>query len=92
MKIIKRSGVEADFDPQKIVVAVTKANNSVPQYRRITTDKISEIADKVSDIAERLGRAMNVEEIQDNVERLLMQSGSYEVSKAYIALCPKLGQ
>jgi len=84
MKIIKRSGVEADFDPQKIVVAVTKANNSVPQYRRITTDKISEIADKVSDIAERLGRAMNVEEIQDNVERLLMQSGSYEVSKAYI--------
>ena len=84
MKIIKRSGVEADFDPQKIVVAITKANNSVPQYRRLTVDKISEIATQVTDIAERLGRALNVEEIQDNVERLLMQAGSYEVAKAYI--------
>ena len=84
MKIIKRSGVEADFDPQKIVVAITKANDSVPQYRRLTVDKISEIATQVTDIAERLGRALNVEEIQDNVERLLMQAGSYEVAKAYI--------
>lgn len=84
MKIIKRSGVEADFDPQKIVVAITKANDSVPQYRRLSVDKISEIATQVTDIAERLGRALNVEEIQDNVERLLMQAGSYEVAKAYI--------
>ena len=84
MKIIKRSGVEADFDPQKIVVAITKANDSVPQYRRLSVDKISEIATRVTDIAERLGRALNVEEIQDNVERLLMQAGSYEVAKAYI--------
>lgn len=84
MKIIKRSGVEADFDPQKIVVAITKANDSVPQYRRLSVDKISEIATQVTDIAERLGRALNVEEIQDNVERLLMQVGAYEVAKAYI--------
>lgn len=84
MKIIKRSGVEADFDPQKIVVAITKANDNVPQYRRLSVDKISEIATQVTDIAERLGRALNVEEIQDNVERLLMQVGSYEVAKAYI--------
>lgn len=84
MKIIKRSGIEADFDPQKIVVAITKANDSIPQYRRLSVDKISEIASQVTDIAERLGRALNVEEIQDNVERLLMQAGSYEVAKAYI--------
>lgn len=86
MKIIKRSGVEVDFDPQKIVVAITKANDSVPQYRRLPVDKVSEIATQVTNIAERLGRALNVEEIQDNVERLLVQAGpyAYEVAKAYI--------
>ena len=29
MKIIKRSGAEVEFNPEKIVIAVTKANESV---------------------------------------------------------------
>ncbi|MEE0898113.1 MAG: ATP cone domain-containing protein, partial [Acutalibacteraceae bacterium] len=36
MKIIKRSGAEVDFDAQKIVVAVTKANESVVPSNRMS--------------------------------------------------------
>ena len=40
MKIIKRSGAEADFDPRKIVTAVTKANESVVPSARMSAVQI----------------------------------------------------
>ena len=36
MKIIKRNGAEEVFDIQKIVVAVTKANDAVEENVRMT--------------------------------------------------------
>ena len=36
MKIIKRNGSEVDFDITKIIVAVTKANDVVPENERMT--------------------------------------------------------
>ena len=84
MKIIKRSGTEATFDISKIIVAITKANNSVAQNVRMSAEQIREIADKVS--AQCLGatRALSVEEIQDLVENEIMDRKAFTVARAYI--------
>ena len=67
MKIIKRSGAEAVFDRAKITAAVTKANESVSQSKRLTKKQIEQIGDNVEEIAANRKRALNVEEIQDIV-------------------------
>ena len=72
MKIIKRNGSEAVFDITKIIAAVTKANNVVPESQRLTNHQIIELADKVQATCLNRGHAMNVEEIQDIVEDAIM--------------------
>ena len=44
MKIIKRNGSEVDFDLNKIIVAVTKAN-SASDKKELTASQINEIAE-----------------------------------------------
>ena len=51
MKIIKRSGAEVEFDPHKIVIAVTKANASVVPSARMTDVQIRRIAEDVESAA-----------------------------------------
>ena len=84
MKIIKRNRSEADFDRSKIEIAVTKANNSVPEGERMTPVQIERIADSVQKVCEGMGRALSVEEIQDLVEKQIMAHGAFEVAKHYI--------
>ena len=79
MKIIKRSGVEVDFDLQKIIVAMQKANKSVEPNLRLDEDKIVSMAKKVERQAKKVQRTLNVEEIQDMVENELMASGAFAV-------------
>ena len=47
MKIIKRNGSEVVFDIEKIVVAVTKANEAAPEKARMTELQIQRIAQSV---------------------------------------------
>ena len=84
MKVIKRNGAEVEFDIDKIITAITKANNAVPEAIRMTKVQIQRISDSVAVSCDTLGRAPSVEEIQDMVERQIMQHGAYEVAKAYI--------
>ena len=84
MKIIKRSGTEATFDISKIIVAITKANNSVAESARLTTEQIREIADKVSKECLSATRALSVEEIQDLVENEIMDRKAFTVARSYI--------
>jgi len=84
MKIIKRNGSENVFDIDKIITAITKANNAVEAPYRMTSVQINRIADKVVDSCIELGRAPSVEEVQDMVERQIMAHGAYEVAKVYI--------
>ena len=72
MKIIKRNGAEAVFDINKIVNAITKANNAVEEPVRMTPLQIQRISEKVSITCEELGRSPSVEEIQDMVEKSIM--------------------
>ena len=84
MKIIKRNGTEVSFDIDKIVMAVTKANNAVDEKVRMTPLQIDRISHSVQTACEEMGRSPSVEEIQDLVEKAIMAHGAYEVAKVYI--------
>ena len=84
MKIIKRSGSELDFDFNKIIVAVTKANESVVPSERMTPIQIRRIAEDVEMAASNMNRALNVEEIQDMVEDQIMNQRAFSVARSYI--------
>ncbi len=84
MKIIKRNKSEMTFDVEKIVNAITKANDVVEDSEKMTTMQIRRIADSVQKKCETMGRALSVEEIQDLVEKQIMAHGAYEVAKRYI--------
>ena len=84
MKIIKRSGAEVEFNPQKIVVAVTKANDSVVPSARMSEVQIKRIAEDVESAALNMNRALSVEEIQDMVEDQIMNQRAFDVARRYI--------
>ena len=84
MKIIKRSGSEVAFDPQKIVTAVTKANESVVPSARMSAIQIKRIAEDVESAAQNMNRSLSVEEIQDMVEDQIMNQRAFDVARRYI--------
>ena len=84
MKIIKRNGAEVVFDIEKIVMAVTKANQTAEEKARLTPLQIQRIAQAVQISCEEMGRSPSVEEIQDLVEKAIMAHGAFEVTKQYI--------
>ena len=93
MKIIKRNGSEVNFDENKILVAITKANESVPESDRMTELQIKRITESVVIACENFGRAPSVEEIQDLVEKKIMAHGAFEVvlrhsSEKFVTQCP----
>ncbi len=84
MKIIKRNGSEMTFDPRKIIVAVTKANESVVPSARMSPVQIKRIAEDVESAALNMNRALSVEEIQDMVEDQIMNQRAFDVARRYI--------
>jgi len=83
MNVIKRSGEEVVFDPEKISAAIRKAS-AATENAKLSEDKISLITDKVVENCQKLGRAPSVEEIQDMVEKELMEQAPYALTKNYI--------
>ena len=83
MKIIKRNGSEADFDLNKIIVAVTKAN-SASEKEELTASQIKDIAEYVEFKIQKANRALSVEEIQDVVENQIMAQGAFDVARRYV--------
>ncbi len=84
MKIIKRSGQEVTFNPEKIAAAVAKANAATTGARELTPGQIRAIADRIEDFAAHIGRPLSVEEIQELVETEIMKEGAYKTAKRYI--------
>ena len=84
MKIIKRNGTEVVFDINKIIVAVTKANESVVPSARMSVIQIKRIAEDVEMAAANMNRSLNVEEIQDMVEDQIMNQRAFDVARRYI--------
>ena len=79
MKVIKRDGSLEDFDINKIINAVTKAFKSQGcEINYLTLKEINYIFSNEKDFP------INVEVIQDTVERILMDLAPYKVAKSYI--------
>ena len=72
------------FDITKIIIAITKANESVAEADRMTPMQIQRIAESVELQCQKMNRAPTVEEIQDMVEHHIMAHGAFEVAKHYI--------
>lgn len=83
-QVIKRDGEKVDFTLTKINDAIMKAFNATQmQYSNDIVDLLAlrvsaDFQSKVKD------NAIQVEDIQDSVERVLGQAGYEEVAKAYI--------
>ncbi len=84
MKIVKRSGEETDFDKNKIIAAISKANQTVDFKNALSAAQINGIGDYIAEVCKALDRPLGVEEIQDMVERQIMQNGAFELAKKYI--------
>ncbi|MEK6914577.1 MAG: ribonucleoside-diphosphate reductase subunit alpha [Nanoarchaeota archaeon] len=84
MFITKRNGEVVEFNSDKIKIAISKAirvtKNEVNQdlINKIVDDIVEEIKNRFVDFYP------NVENVQDIVEKHLVNNGLYEISKAYI--------
>ena len=84
MKIIKRSGMEVDFDVTKIAAAVRKANNSVVDYEKISEDEIVKLSETIENACSNMQHTPTVEDIQDMVENQLMSMKKFTLARNYI--------
>ena len=83
MRIIKRNGSEEDYNIEKIINAVKKANGS-GEHKFLTDEQIEDVADYVEYKCNKIRRAVSVEEIQDMVEDQLMAKGAFELARRYV--------
>ena len=83
-KVIKRNGEELIFDLSKIVNAVKAANCEVDNIHQMNEFQIVAVADKIADQIRESIHAVNVEDIQDMVERGIMEMRGYEVAQKYV--------
>lgn len=81
MKVTKRDGRVVDYDRNKIVVAIQKANAEVDRYEQISEDKIDSI---IASIENKKAENLQVEDIQDIIEQKLMNERKFELAKKYI--------
>lgn len=81
MKVTKRDGRIVDYDRNKIVVAIQKANAEVDHYEQVSDEKIDSI---VAGIENKHMDNLMVEDIQDMIEQKLMSEGKFELAKKYI--------
>lgn len=81
MKVIKRDGRIVDYDRNKILTAIRKANAEVDRYEKLTEDKIEGIVVSIENLQRD---TMHVENIQDMIEQKIMAEGKYVLAKTYI--------
>ena len=81
MKIIKRDGKIVDYDPEKIRIAIGKANDEVSRKNKATKEQIEEIIDYIEELNKN---RILVEDIQDIIEEKLMSFEKYTLAKKYI--------
>lgn len=83
-KVIKRSGEEVEFDLEKIVNAIKKANEGTDKLHQMNEYQILAVAEKIAQMANESTHAVHVEDIQDQVETGIMEMRGYEVAQRYV--------
>ena len=81
MKIIKRDGHVVDYCPEKIEIAIKKANNEVQEEDRVSDTQIKNIIKYIESLKKK---RMLVEDIQDIIEMRLMALNKFALAKEYI--------
>ena len=81
MRVIKRDGRTVEYDRNKILIAIRKANAEVDTFERVNDDMIDGI---VAGIENMKRDTMQVEDIQDIIEQKLMAAGKFDLAKKYI--------
>ena len=81
MKIVKRDGHIVDYCPEKIEMAIKKANDEVAEEDKVSEIQIKNIIKYIEGLKKR---RMLVEDIQDIIEYRLMALGKYTLAKEYI--------
>lgn len=81
--VIKRSGKEVPFDKEKIRHAINGAFNEIRNTDCSDSAILARVMKYINAYSES-NESINVEKIQDIVERVLMEEGYYNVAKAYI--------
>ena len=85
MEIIKRDGRKVPFNQNKIIDAVLAAFKEVDgEVTDYAYEKAGNIADYIQDYCQQADHLLQVEEIQDLVEKGLMATKRKDVAKAYI--------
>lgn len=90
-RVIRRDGTLSPFDPGKIAVAMGKAFLAVEggeasgshRVHEVINDLTHRVADSLTRRADA-GRALHIEDIQDQVELALMRDGHHKVARAYV--------
>ncbi|MBP3610176.1 MAG: anaerobic ribonucleoside-triphosphate reductase [Lachnospiraceae bacterium] len=81
MNVVKRDGRTVDYDRNKILIAIQKANAGVSQEERVEESRINQIIRGIEALEKP---TMQVEEIQDIIEQKLMEDGKFALAKSYI--------
>ena len=82
--IRKRDGRVVDFDPEKITGAIFKSAQAVGGSDRAIAAGITESVVDILTLIYKDGRVPTVENVQDLVEKMLIEKGHAKVAKAYI--------
>ena len=83
-RVIKRNGQEVAFDGHKIINAIAAANREVSELHQMNDFQIRAVADTIAKTVNNMLHAVNVEDIQDMVERGIMEMRAYEVAQKYV--------
>ena len=81
MKVVKRDGRIIDYDRTKIKVAIQKANAEVEPKEQASDRQIENIIKHIEDLKKK---RMLVEDIQDEIEKKLMEIKKFNLAKEYI--------
>jgi uridine kinase len=82
--VIKRDGSVVDFTPQRITNAIYRAAVAVGGRDKRTAEKLTEKVVQTLEKQTPEGETPTVEQIQDIVEKTLIEEGHAKVAKAYI--------
>lgn len=84
-KITKRNGILVEFDSLKIKNAISQAARAAKEEGKWPLDElVSLVESKINQEFIIPEKVLGVEDVQDIVEKTLMESGAYETAREYI--------
>ena len=84
MTVIKRDGKVENLEPKKILNSIIKANDNVKSDEKLTSKQLKRITDSVVAFCDTLEEPIDIDVLEDIIEKKLMEASGYEVAKKYI--------